>query len=293
MTMKSPASAGLFCVLTGVSHSGGEWDLAHRVPEHPHHRIADSLRMSSIESTFSRAVTAVVVGKHVDITGPRLSGRTSTLARVVDLFRRDKWEVLEISGRTPPALLPRLDTERALIAVDDWDHLDDETRALLVDSSATLVTSRAGGVPPLSDMHSLTIPPLDADAMRVALTRVVGFVIEPDDARSLAELTDGTIGTAIGIVNAARGDGTLTVETGRGVLNGDWLDAAAPVVDTLLEPLSDDRRQALAGIAQSERVRGLGGAAVEELVALGYLEELPEDCVRVPSTLLTRWFTRS
>lgn len=248
--------------------------------------------MPSTEHLVASAAEAIRDHRHVDIIGPRLSGRSTALGHLVDLFRDEGWEVLEIPGRTPPALLPSLDAERGMIAADDWDLLDAETRALITGCGATVATTRAGGEPAFESMHQLSIAPLDAEALRVLLTRVLGFVLEHEDARSLAVLVDGSAGAAIGVANSARERGELVVSDGRAAMSGSWVDSAGPVVASLLEPLSAERQEALAGIAQSAIVRGVSGAAVDELVGLGYLEAVPDDAVRVSSTLLRRWFTR-
>lgn len=295
MAMKSPASAGLFCVHAGVSHSGREWVFAPRatIPSCHLHPESSALRMSLIERTLGTAVAAVADGRHVDIVGPRLSGRTSVLGHVADHFRSEGWNVLDVSGRDPQTLLPRLDEDWALIAVDDWEHLDDETRTVLLGSGSTLITTRVAGDPATTCMLTVAIPPLDGEALRVLLTRVVGFVIAPNDARSLAALTGGAVGAAIGVVNAARERGAITVTDGHGTLEGDWVVNAGPVVVTLLAPLSDDHWGALEGIAQSAVVRGLSGATFDELMRLGYIEALPDGAARVTNPLIRRWFTQA
>lgn len=248
--------------------------------------------MSSSERTVGSAVDAASDGRHVDIVGPRLSGRSSLLRHVVDQLRDQGRDILEVWGRTPPAELSLFDAEHDVIAVDDWDHLALETRAVLRSDGATLITTRVGGSPASTEMHSVVIPRLDAEALRVLLTRVVGIVLDRDDALALSTLTDGAAGAAIGITNTARENGALTVTDGRGALDGYWLAHAGPVVENILEPLNDERKDALAGLAQSAVVRGVSGDAFDDLVAHGYLEVLPEESARVSSTLLRRWFTR-
>lgn len=248
--------------------------------------------MSSFENLTSSAIAAVADHRHVDVLGARLSGRTTFLAHITDHFRRDGWEVFASPGRTSRALPSSFEAKDALIAVDDWDHMEEAARALVTKSGATIITTRTGGEPAVEGMHHLIIPRLDTDALRVRLTRVLGVVIEKEDARTLAELSDGVVGVAAGVAKSALERGQLAVVGGRGILAGSWLDAAAGAVATLLGPLSAVEQNVLATVARGQRVGAPDRGLLAKLVWLGYLARGAQGAVTVRSTLLTRWFTR-
>jgi len=250
--------------------------------------------MSSNEHLVGRAVDAISAHRHVDITGSRLSGRSSVLGHLVDHFRHEGWEVLDVSGRTPPVLLPAIVGDHAMIAVDDWDLMDVESRTLFTGCGVTLVTTRTGGEPAHEDMERVSVPTLGADDLRVVLARATGIILNSQDAGELADLTDGAVGAAIGVVNAAREAGALEADGRRATMTRPWIDVAGPVVVTLLDPLTEVQRQALDGFAQhAGGVAGITGGAADDLCGLGYLTRDDEDRVALASTLLSRWFTRS
>lgn len=260
--------------------------------------------MSSTERTVDSAISAISAGQHVDVVGDRLSGRSTLLSHVADHFRREGWVVMEIPGRASPDLLPALDAEHDLIVVDDWDRIDNETRTLVLKGGVTIITSRVGGEPATGDMHAVVIPALDADALRVLLTRVLGFVIEPEDAQELADLTGGAAGAAIGVANSAREMELLTVEDGRGRLQRDanpstfsgrpwvgaWRVAADPVVATLLESLTMAQTTSLTEIARLQRIPDQSNPADAELERLGYLKQTKDCALTLASPLVAGWF---
>lgn len=245
--------------------------------------------MSLTQRPLATAVDAVAAGQYVDIVGPHLSGRSTLLHRLVAVFRERGWEVLEVSGSNPPALLPAFDTDRSLIAVDDWDRLDAETRTLVIGSGSGVATTRVAGDSASESMRTVATPSLDAGALQVTIAKTAGVAIGDDDASNLAELTGGAVGAALRIVNAARLQGTLDVDGGNGRLNGEWLDAAGSVVEHILQPLSDRQRKTLRLLARGQDDTA-SGSSVSELAALGYVNS---DSGELTSNLLRAWFTRS
>lgn len=246
--------------------------------------------MSSSPRIHNATVEAIGAGKHVDITGARLSGRSTVLRKISAELRERGWDVVDVAGAAGSVdSVPTRDVpDMRLLVVDDWDRLDEQSQQLLTTRADVLVTARVGGNPPMPGMVSLEMPRVDPSELRVALTRIAGVVLSPEDATALAGLTDGAIGAAVGVVISARERGSLVVSGGHGKLSGLWVDAAGPVVEALLRPLSPGARSALESAASGG---GISSASAAELSLHGYFRagEVPE----VSSSLLRAWFTRA
>lgn len=191
--------------------------------------------MTNPDTLITSAIDAVEQSLPVDVFGVPMSGRSRVIANIAAHFRASGWEVLEVSGTMPPPLLPSFDTDRAVIAVDDWDLLDSESQALLLSSDGTLITSRATGTPAREGMRHLVIPVLSGPQLRTALTRILGFVLDGRDADSLAQASGGAIGLAARMAASAQASGALEVEGGRARLLTTWEEHADIAASHLVE----------------------------------------------------------
>ena len=195
--------------------------------------------MTDADSILRSALGAAVAGRDVDVVGAPSSGRTALLAKVAGALRDEGREVLEIRGQDAHtgkrAAGEPLDG--VTIMVDDWDLTDDEQRLWLRESGAVIVAARTADQPPREGAVVLHLGHMDDQALRTALVRVFAFVLDKEDARSLAVASGGAIGAAIRLVSEAMAHGALRVDSGHAILAGTW-----PGVDDSVERTATRRR---------------------------------------------------
>lgn len=235
------------------------------------------------EKYVLRAIALAGRGMSVDITGERGSGRSHVLRVVRDHFTALRRNVLEVTGipslknepmtalafagvrETAPAHAIEALVEWAaggscLIVVDDWDHLDDSSQAVL------LMARERTGVPIVATRLDTSVPRWGATALSVARVDLPPFTMAElasalrarcgadVDAATLAEIfgtSGGNIGIATAIITDAEQEGRLAIRGGQAIVDGPlWSDRLSATAEIVLAGVDANERSALEFIAR-------------------------------------------
>jgi DNA-binding CsgD family transcriptional regulator len=231
-----------------------------------------------VQETLLLGVINAVDNLHnADISGGRLSGRTTLVSQIARHFRSLGREVLIVTGRPMLGDVPlgalglsglrrdtpfdvageiaqKLRADGSVIAVDDWEYIDRESWAALVHvhqgHGIPLVTTRGVNrgvpgpfaLPGIGRARSFEMPTYEIAALGKILAAKFGFDLDAQAMAHLAALSCGSAGVAAAVVASALEEEELTVKDGRATLTngGLWTRGAAAIAETMLSTL--DRR---------------------------------------------------
>lgn len=235
--------------------------------------------MPSRERYVLQTIAALSRRSAVEVIGERGSGRSHVLAEVRDHFAALRWEVLEVPGiptlrhadmsalsfagitATAPAdavadLASRLGRPDALIVVDDWEHVDAFSRAVLLAvqerCGAPLLSSRLSHSAELKNREyavggvRVQLEPFTVDALGAALRSRLGSDLDPATLAALWVKSGGNIGAAVAMVADAEISGRLGTQRGALSISGElWTDRLSASAAMVIAPLDNAHRDAL------------------------------------------------
>jgi DNA-binding CsgD family transcriptional regulator len=227
-------------------------------------------------------ISAIDNDQNVDISGFRMSGRTTLLRRLGKHFSSLKREVINVAGRpmvsdaplsaaglaglrgdTPFAVAEeigvRVGDGLGVILVDDWDYVDRETWSALVhvhqERGLPIVVSRGVNrraaapfsLPGVARPRIFEMPTYDVRTLGDAINMKFGYALDAHALSRVAALSCGSPGVASVLVASAEEAGLLEVADGRAHMSGLslWTDGATAVAEALLASVTDEQRTSL------------------------------------------------
>ena len=238
--------------------------------------------MSSHEKLLISVIAAVDSNHNVDLSGVRMSGRSTIAQRIAHHFRSLRRDVLIVAGkpmlrRSPLAAANMAGIQATtvlgvaeavggqfgrgsgLVIVDDWEHLDQETWAALIHAHQTNgtplvairgVDRRAAGpyaLPGVAPARSFEIPLMHTAALAILLKRRFGFTLDSRTMAQVAAYSGGSPGIAIALVGAGLEQGTLLAQGEWASLTGRslWTESITTLVHSFLAGLTERQRRTL------------------------------------------------
>lgn len=231
-----------------------------------------------VHETLRLGVIDAVDNLHnVDISGQRLSGRTTLLNQIASNLRARDRDLLVVTASpmlqevplgalglcglvssTPfdiaQEIAKKLRSAGAVIAVDGWDLLDRESWAALVhvhqSASIPLIVTRdinrgAPGpfaLPGIAFARTFEMPELDVASLSKMVSAKFSLELDAPTVAQLAALSCGSPGVACAVIASALDEEVLVDDEGRGrlVRGSLWTRGAAAVAEMMLASL--DRR---------------------------------------------------
>lgn len=254
--------------------------------------------MPSHKKLLLKVIAAIDSSENVDLTGSRMSGRTTLGQGISHHFRSLKRDVVVVSGKPmltgsplaaagmagfreqtvlglAEAIGRRFGKGRGVAVVDDWDYVDPETWAALLHAHETYdiplvairgIDRRAPGPyasPGVGVSRSFEIPPMTNAALAGIIKRQFGFVLDPRGMAQVIAYSAGAPGIAIATVSAALEQGLIRVNGEFGAMTGSstWTDSLSTIGHTILAGIGEERRRTL------EQLSVLGPVSMQDSVA--------------------------
>lgn len=295
--------------------------------------------MTALEALLVGVIGAVDRGHNVEIIGHRLSGRSSLVKHIAAHFRSRRRKVVVVSGlpmlkesplgaiglsgyqeRTLYKVAAEIDefigNGSGIFLVDDWEHLDHESWAVLVhvhqNRKIPVVAARGYDLRnPGPFAHSgvdiarqFEVPMLDVHDLGRRIALKMPFRLDAMTLARTAALSGGNLGIALAIVEAAFEKDLFQVDGGVGTVSEDslWTDIAGMLAETLTASLSRNERDALQLIATEgpftleSVMQSVDAVVLHELLDLGHAVRTsigrPVEEVALSTPLLDEYFRR-
>lgn len=267
------------------------------------------------KASLARAIDLVQAGISVDIVGGRGSGRTTFLHALERRLLDNDWSVVTVRGiaslrqhplaalhlagiggvtrsgatlhETAAALQAKLQVERSVLFLDDWNDLDEASwgvaESLRRRDGVAVVVSRLQGLrarhtpsgldaSSLEPSYVIDMSPLGFEEMEQALANYLQAPVESSTMSRIYAKSGGNIGLAVSLVDATSREGQLSLRGNEWVASRDlWSPGLRTVLEGYLENLDAPARDALeiiaiAGLASLETVRKLVDWSTLELL---------------------------
>ncbi|ALJ19208.1 helix-turn-helix transcriptional regulator [Microbacterium sp. No. 7] len=255
-------------------------------------------------------------GGDLDIVGEPGSGRSHVLGEICAHLEAQRWSVLRVPGiaafravpfaalgwlgehpRTPAVALEMLRAALgdgpSLVAVDDADDLDDASRGVLARlrdvSGASLAGTRrvsspgrAGALSGFARTFQLRLSPLRFEELERLIVTRFGFALDGPTMSSVYAKSNGNVGIALALVEAAVRDGRIRVDGDTAGGAGEiWTPAMTSIAEALIARLDDEERAGLETLAilgpaaMSTALRLVDRPVLERLGDAGVIEVFP------------------
>lgn len=244
--------------------------------------------MSTRSELFHSIIDIIQSGRSLDLVGEHGSGRTHLMRRVTAHFETLGWRTLTVTGlpafrkaplvalgiagiaeaqegrpsnisATVRAVTARLQAGRSLIAVDDWDALDDYSWGVITTVQSqigvTVMTTRllheAVHAPALpssgfATTYALALPGMGYAELETALDQLLNVRFDSSTLSRIFAKSGGNIGLAAAVVDAAERAGQLHTVDGIARASGSlWTPALRAITEVILQPLSREAIEAL------------------------------------------------
>lgn len=186
--------------------------------------------------------------------------------------------------------LQRLASEpKTVIVIDDWNDLDEASWGIIEHTrqatGCSLVMSRLTGTTSSATptglagssadaSFNITLPPMRFDEMEQLLLARLGSAIDVSSASGIFRKTNGVVGLAVALADAAVREGRMRNINGVWSAVRDlWSPSIGGLIEGYLEPLNADGRDALEMLSLIGTVEG---GTLEELLDWGTVEMLEE-----------------